>query len=113
MFHSLKLTKKKTMLYHNLVPDNEATWFWRWSKPLLVYLTLCDFGKLTTLTEMDVTMKSMTNRPYKMAPLLECQLSDMHVLGWIVSWIVNQFKSGGGDRKVSQYLLEVESTDAN
>ena len=101
------------MLYHNLVPDNEATWFWRWSKPLLVYLTLCDFGKLTTLTEMDVTMKSMTNRPYKMAPLLECQLSDMHVLGWIVSWIVNQFKSGGGDRKVSQYLLEVESTDAN
>jgi hypothetical protein len=40
------------MLYHNLVPDEEATWFWRVSKPLLLYLTLVDFGKLTTLTEM-------------------------------------------------------------
>jgi hypothetical protein len=61
---------------------------------------------------MDVTMRAMTARPYTMAPLLECQLSDMHVLGWVASWVVNQFKSGGGDRKVSQYLLEVDSPEA-
>ena len=40
------------MLYHNLVPDEDATWFWRTTKPLLVYFTLVDFGKLTTLTEV-------------------------------------------------------------
>lgn len=107
--HSLTLAKKKIMLYHNLVPDEEATWFWRITKPLLVYVTLVDFGKLTTLTEMRQAMQAMTSKSFTMKPLLTCTLSEMHVMGWLTTVILNRFKSGGGDRKIEQYLIEVEA----
>lgn len=108
--HSLTLAKEKTMLYHNLVQDDEATWFWRASKPLLNYLTLVDFGRLTTMTEMRQSLQDMSGKkPFTIKPLLECTLSDMHVLGWFVTFVLNRFKSGGGERKIVQYLMEVEA----
>mmetsp|Transcript_33414 Transcript_33414/g.68350 ORF Transcript_33414/g.68350 Transcript_33414/m.68350 type:complete len:240 (+) Transcript_33414:60-779(+) len=106
--HSLTLVNKKAMLYHNLVPDEEATWFWRVSKPLLNYITLVDFGKLTTLTEMRQCMQEMTTCSFTMKPLLSCTLSEMHACGWLVTSVLNCFKAKSGDRKIVQYLLEVD-----
>jgi hypothetical protein len=100
-------------LYHNLVPDKEATSFWRLTKPLLVYFTLVDFGKLTTLTEMRQCMQKLTDKPFTMKPLLECGLGDMHFLAKLAVKVVNFFKPGAGNRQISQYLVEVNFDEEN
>jgi hypothetical protein len=43
-----------------------------------------------------------------MKPLLSCSLSEMHTLGWMVTFVLNRFKAKSGDRKIVQYLLEVD-----
>lgn len=103
----MTIVKKRALLYHNLVPDKEATPFWRVTKPLLLYCTLVDFGKLTTLTEMRQCMQKLTDKPFTMKPLLECTLGDMHFLANIAVKLMNFVKPGYGDRQISQYLVEV------
>ena len=96
------------MLYHNLVADNEATPFFRWIKPIIGYFTLCDFGKMTTQTEMRQTMQSLTPWSFTIKPLLSCQLAEMHITGWMAAVLLNRFKSRAGDRKIVQYLVSVD-----
>lgn len=57
-----------------------------------LYLTLVDFGKLTTMTEMRQAMQAMTSKPFTIKPLLSCSLSDMHWSGWAATWLLNRFK---------------------
>mmetsp|Transcript_12161 Transcript_12161/g.14695 ORF Transcript_12161/g.14695 Transcript_12161/m.14695 type:complete len:239 (+) Transcript_12161:98-814(+) len=106
--HSLTLAKKKVLLYHNLVPDEEATPFWRKLKPMLLYFTLVDFGRLTTLSEMRQCMQSLTDKPFTIRPLLQCKLSEMHILAGIGRQVLDLFHVGGGDRQIIQYLTEVD-----
>ncbi len=110
--HSLVLTKKKTLMYHNLVEDHEATWFWRATKPLLYYVTLVDFGRLTTLSEMRASLRTLTPRSCAINPLLSCTLAEMHPLSWIAAALMNVYKKGSGNRKIVQYLVEVDAAPA-
>lgn len=108
--HSLTLTKKKTMLYHNLVEEGQASWIIRKIKPLLKYFTLVDFGKLTTVTEMRQTLQGLTDRSFAIRPLLTCPMKDMHVTALVSSILLNLYKKGEGDREIVQYLVEVRCT---
>ena len=57
---------------------------------------------------MRQAMQTMTPKSFTMKPLLTCTLSEMHVLGWLATTMINCFKSGGGDRRIEQYLIEVD-----
>jgi hypothetical protein len=132
------LTKRKALLYHNLVEDHEATWFWRRLKPLLGYLTLVDFGRLTTLSEMRSVLhdiisgsgvsggadglarkagagaaSSASASAVIIRPLLSCGLAEMHPLGRAASLLLNTLHKGSGDRRIVQYIVEVPAPTAS
>lgn len=96
-------------MYHNLVQDNEATWFWRTIKPLLKYIILVDFGRTTTVNEMRLCLQRNTARRFTMRPFLTCTLKDMHVLGQYACTLMNTFSRGSGNRSIVQYLVEVDA----
>ncbi len=81
-------------------------------KPQLKYFCLVDFGRLTTVTDMRQSLQTMTSRPYSIRPLLSCSLADMHVLGSLATFILNRCKKGDGNRKIVQYLVEVDGEGA-
>jgi len=83
--HAMTLAKKKVMMYHNLSQDEGWTLtIKRALKPLVKYVTLVDFGRLTTVDEMEAIIKRSTDKPMLIEPLLKCKWSEMYFLaGWL------------------------------
>lgn len=93
--HSKNLTTH-VKLYHNLV--TEKSLFVDWFKPKIKYLTLVDFGLLTTVAEMEKECQEWHVKDYQVNKCLECTYADMH-------WILNL--PGIHDTPITQYLVEV------
>mmetsp|Transcript_1696 Transcript_1696/g.3976 ORF Transcript_1696/g.3976 Transcript_1696/m.3976 type:complete len:258 (-) Transcript_1696:78-851(-) len=78
-----KLRVPEVLLYHNLVPEDEASYFWwdtlRWGKPLMGYMCMNDFGRLTTVARMKEVVRQwgFSDDRVTMEPLLSCQMADM------------------------------------
>ena len=86
---------KEVHLYHNLVP--EKTWFLSWFKPRIKYLSLVDFGKLTSKQEQeDIITNDWEISDYTIEPLLECSYGEMH---WLLNIpIIRNYR-------ITQYLV--------
>lgn len=114
--HGLTLAKKEVLLYHNLVPDADAntlsTNVGRWMKPAIAYISLVDFGRLTTVGEMEKCLHELCNpaggeerqivRKVSIEPLLQCTVSEMKPeIFWWAPYL-------NADRSMIQYLCRVE-----
>jgi len=106
--HALTLAKKKVMMYHNLAKDEGfGLSIKRTLKPLIKYITLVDFGRLTTITEMKAILKRSTDKDFLIEPLLKCKLSEMHFLvGWMEPF-ARLFTCGKVSTSVIQYLITI------
>lgn len=84
-------------LYHNLV--EEKSWFLSWFKPKIKYISLVDFGALTSKKEQeDIISKDWGITDFTIEPLLECKYGEMH---WLLNIpIVREYK-------ITQYLVSL------
>ena len=85
--HAMTLGKK-IFMYHNLVEKKDS--FINILKPNLKYLTLVDFGQLTSVNEMHECVKSwgVGADSYSVTPLLSCLYGEM-------AWYLNNSLFGG------------------
>jgi len=106
--HAMKLANIKVMMYHNLSRDQGVLLrLKRIMKPLIYYFTLVDFGRLTTLEEMEAIVKRLTKSDMIIEPLLRCRWSEMHFLaGWLEPF-VNLFPCLKISSDIVQYLVTV------
>jgi len=96
--HAMTLGKK-IFMYHNLVEKKDS--FINILKPNLKYLTLVDFGQLTSVNEMHECVKSwgVGADSYSVTPLLSCLYGEM-------AWYLNN-SLFGGNTVITQYLVEI------
>lgn len=86
-------------LYHNLV--HQKHWFLTWIKPKIKYISLVDFGALTSIDEQKEIIKDWGITNYTIEPLLACQYGQMH-------WMLNiPFIRG---ITITQYLVSLRYT---
>ena len=69
-----------------------------WFKPRIKYLTLVDFGLLTTVDEMELECKDWGVDKYSVTKCLECTYKEMH-------WALGV--PGIAQNKVTQYLIDI------
>lgn len=100
--HSLSLCQNKCFLYHNLLQQpSPLMTLW---KPLIYYFTSVDFGRATTVGEMRIIMKGITNHKFQIKPLISCKAYEM---------LSSQLKSLAPfvpllNKEITQYLIVVE-----
>jgi len=106
--HALTLARKKVMLYHNLSQDEGMMLtIKRTLKPLVKYFTLVDFGRLTTVGEMQAILKRTTDKEFLIEPLLKCKWSEMYFLaGWLEP-LARLISGPEVSHNVVQYLVTV------
>jgi hypothetical protein len=79
--HSKKICNNDILLYHNLINNDEYTELFAFFKStILYYITLNDFGKLTTVNMMnDILTKKcdIFSDKISMNVLLKCKYKDM------------------------------------
>ena len=85
------------LLFHNLVTEKNA--LVEWMKPRIKYLTLVDFGQLTSVEEMEEECQKWGFENYNIDPCLQCQYRDMY-------WAFNV--PGFGDTIITQYLVSLQ-----
>jgi SAM-dependent methyltransferase len=91
---------REVHLYHNLV--ERKTWFLSWFKPKIKYISLVDFGQLTSKQEQeDIISRDWGISDYTIEPLLECKYGEMH---WLLNVPIVR------DYRITQYLVSLRYT---
>jgi hypothetical protein len=87
-------------MFHNLVEEKNS--IVEWLKPRVKYITLVDFGQLTSVNEMEkeCTNWGYNSETYAVEPCLQCQYRDMY-------WAFNL--PGFGDTVITQYLVSLSN----
>ena len=95
-----KTISDELLLFHNLVEDKNS--LIEWVKPRIKYLTLVDFGQLTSVEEMEEECQKwgFKSGSYNVEPCLQCTYRDMH-------WALNV--PGFGDTVITQYLVSLQT----
>lgn len=96
MIAHARTISKELLLFHNLVEEKNA--LVEWMKPRIKYLTLVDFGQLTSVKEMEEECRKwgFEDEEFQIDPCLKCQYRDMY-------WALNI--PGLGDTVITQYLV--------
>ena len=101
--HSKKICNNDILLYHNLINNDEYTELFAFFKStILYYITLNDFGKLTTVNMMnDILTKKcdIFSDKISMNVLLKCKYKDMFSLFNLIPYF--------RDCEIKQYLITI------
>lgn len=101
--HSKKICNNDILLYHNLINNDEYTELFAFFKStILYYITLNDFGKLTTVNMMnDILTKKcdIFSDKISMNVLLKCKYKDMFSLFNLIPYF--------RDCEIKQYIITI------
>tara|TARA_B110000967_G_C18895047_1_gene569997 strand:+ start:1958 stop:2614 length:657 start_codon:yes stop_codon:yes gene_type:complete len=93
--HAISITNNEILMYHNLTHSENK--FLSIIKPKIKYLTMIDFGRLTTIKEMDDFLNENISNLFDINLNISCKYSDISYLN------IPFFK----DEVIEQYLIQI------
>ena len=93
--HAISITNNEILMYHNLTQTKNN--FLSIIKPKIKYLTMVDFGRLTTITEMTTFLNENISNLFDINLNISCKYSDISYLN--IPYLKNEV--------IEQYLIHI------